>query len=110
MSEKAILEMTLNKDAYDEHEHTVRVLLPNLRYQLEKGDVLHVNYKLAIRPFDNAVKELKAVMAICQDSNVALEVFDEELEESRILLREILENLEKIKEMNRRPKDEHFVV
>ena len=71
--------MTLNKDAYDEHEYAVQALLPNFKHQLEKGDVLHVNYKLAIRPFDNAVKELKAVMAICQDSNVVLEVFVEEL-------------------------------
>jgi len=85
--------MTLDAKAVDKHKKALETL--DAFRSTKNEDTLKIHYRFDILYY-NVVASLKAVQELCRDPNVVNQVNCDALEKRRILIYQVLEELEKL--------------
>jgi hypothetical protein len=95
-AESIQIRMKLDKAAYDRHEKAYKTVVTDFDLHVVKGDKLKLKYDFFIHYFGDIAAKLAAIKVICNDSDVVVEAECNELVEGRILIYEVLRELDNV--------------
>ena len=88
------IQLTLNGKEIKKHKHALAVLCNNIHFG--EGDTLDIEYKFFVAYMQELVDRFRAIQDLCMNPEVVIDASCTDLEQGKILVYEVLKELELI--------------